>query len=67
LSYLFFLQVPLHPSPSSSSTESIEEGNEFVSRYFIYHDNEVIFQTVTVSLLAEHALDNLHAYASNYC
>ena len=51
---VLFFQVP-NPSPGSASSSS--------SRCLLKHDNEVILQTVTVSLLPEHALDELHAYA----
>jgi hypothetical protein len=51
---VLFFQVP-NPSPGSASSSS--------SRCLLKHDNEVILQTVTVSLLPEHALDKLHAYA----
>ena len=51
---VLFFQV-LNPSPGSASSSSL--------RCLLKHDNEVILQTVTVSLLPEHALEKFHAYA----
>ena len=51
---VLFFQVP-NPSPGSASSSSL--------RCLLKHDNEVILQIVTISILSEHALDELHAYA----